>query len=188
VSELEQQLRHAPPSVGVVRQNGVHRSRVRVTIEEDNGEVLLGTARQGLSEHRGQVDDTIDGAAADQVFDAVSALPVHLLVEQDRPVVGHGELVVQDLDQLRVEGIRDARHHNRDRPRAARDQAARRDIRCVAETLRGLEDARDRGRRHSWVASQRARHGRLTHTQLTSEVLARRGHRARMPDRRATRA
>ena len=182
VPELDHGLGDEPASPVVVGDHGVHGRRVDVAVHEHDGDVPRAVTRERHAERRRDVDEPVDRGAVHVVSDVLLDARVRLLVEEDRPVAGERELVVEDVEELRVERVRDVAHDHPDRARPAGDEAAGREVRRVVHLARGLEHAGRRLGGDARVAAERARHRRLADLQLARDVLARHGHDRSMAD------
>src|SRR6476659_511278 len=107
---------------------------------------------------------------------------VRLLVEEDGAVAGERELVVEDLEELGIEGVRDVVDDDPDGPCPPRDQGPRGQVRRVVHLAGRLEHAGHRPRGDPRVAAERPRHGRLADPEPAGDVLARHCHGGSMAD------
>jgi hypothetical protein len=102
-----------------------------------------------------QEHGAVGPAAGQEHLETAVTSSVRALVEQDHPVTGAPQLLVQRLDQLGIERIGDVGDDDRDRPGPPGNEAAGRQIGRVAETLGHLQNAGRSGGIDARIAAQR---------------------------------
>lgn len=170
-------LRGAPRVVG---HDAVDLGTVDVSVEQHAGHRALGD-QGGDARLDGDRDEerAVGAASAIELGQPGLTARVGALVDEDHAIPGAPERLVQRLDELGIERILDVGDDDGDRPRAPRDQAARRRVGHVAAAVGHPDDARGRLRVDPRISAQSARDRRLRDAGLLGDVVARDAQRLR---------